>query len=220
MAHVHDPSRLVVLANCSTVSGTVKRVRPYDPIDGNSRLFVAVDPSYRRFLAPSNRGLLVVEVIPTDFLGVAIPAVDAHATFYGAWVLAKNELRQAEMHPTWRIDSTTGPTAPKVHRQAPRLSVQVIAPDTVPVGGGMNVLVRVNEAAGRARPLSEVHLFLEVTSAEGVGMRWAAASTNSLGAAKVYLLALDVPGVLTLSVYAYKDGQGETVKVPFRVKRR
>src|SRR5215218_7443461 len=27
MAHVHDPSRLVVLANCSTVSGTVKRVR-------------------------------------------------------------------------------------------------------------------------------------------------------------------------------------------------
>ncbi len=220
MAHVHDPSRLVVLANCATVSGTVKTVRPYDPIDGNSRLFVAVDRPYRRFLAPSNRGLLVVEVIPTDFLAVAIPAVDTHATFYGAWVLAKNELRQAEMHPTWRIDSTTGATAPKVHRQAPRLSVQVMAPDMVPVGGGMNVVVRVNEAGGRRRPVSEVHLFFEVTSAEGVGMRWAAASTNSLGAAKVYLLALDVPGVLTLSVYAYKDGQGETVKVPFRVKRR
>jgi hypothetical protein len=220
MAHVHDPSRLVVLANCSTVSGTVKSVRPYDPIDGNSKLFVAVDRPYRRFLTPSNRGLLVVEVIPTDLLAVDIPAVDAHATFYGAWVLAKNELRQAEMHPAWRIDSTTSPTAPRAHRQAPRLSVQAMAPDMVPVGGGMNVVVRVNEAGGRRRPLSEVHLFFEVTSPEGIGVRWAAALTNSLGVAKVYLLALDVPGIFTLSVYAYKDGQGETVKVPFRVRRR
>jgi hypothetical protein len=95
-----------------------------------------------------------------------------------------------------------------------------MAPDMVRVGGGMNVVVRVNEAGGRRRPLSEVHLFFEVTSAEGIGVRWAAASTNSLGVAKVYLLALDVPGIFTLSVYAYKDGQGETAKVPFRVRRR
>ena len=210
-----------MLANCATAGGTVKKVTPYDPIDGNSKLLVAVDQPYEQFLIPSNQGLLVVEVIPTDVLAVKLPAVGAHATFYGAWVLAKNELRRAEMHPTWRIDSTTGQTPAKAPRPKPPLSLQAMAPAMVRVGGGMNVVVRASQAAGgRRRPASQVHLFLEVTSAEGVGVRWAAASTNTLGVAKVYLLALDVPGVFTLSVYGHKDGQGETVKLPFRVRRR
>jgi hypothetical protein len=82
------------------------------------------------------------------------------------------------------------------------------------------VVVARSGAHGRQRPASQVHLFLEVTSRQGAGVRWAAASTNTLGVARVYLIALNVPGRFTLWVYAEKDRQSAVATVPFRVKRR
>jgi hypothetical protein len=230
MAHVHDPSSLVVLARCSTVSGTVKKVLEYNPLDGDRELFVAVDQPYERFLRPSNQGLLPVEVIPTDAPSIPLPAIGDHATFYGAWVLDRNRDDSAEIHPAWRIDisarlAASGlPDAARTGRRAASgqtLSLQVAAPPSVKLGAGMNVVVVARSGAhGRQRPASQVHLFLEVTSRQGAGVRWAAASTNTLGVARVYLIALNVPGRFTLWVYAEKDRQSAVATVPFRVKRR
>jgi hypothetical protein len=235
MAHVHDPSRLVVLAGCSTVSGTVRQVLGYNPLDGNRSLLVAVDRPFRRFLRAGNGGLLAVEVIPPDAPAVRIPAVGEHATFYGAWVLDKNREHRAELHPTWRIDvapagatgqattaggAATGLGAPPTTGGDGRgFSLHVAAPASVPVGGGMHVQVRA-KAEGRGRPAAEVHLFLELTSERGAGVRWAAASTNTLGVADAYLVALDAPGRFTLSVYADKGDVARVTRLPFRVTRR
>jgi hypothetical protein len=220
-AHVHDPTRLVLVAPCSTVSGTVRDVH-YEPRYGNQQLLVTVDPSYQRFLLPNNEGLLTVEVLPTDETTVRIPKVGQHASFHGAFVFNKNQ-RAIELHPAWRID-VAGARAPAAPRSGPSLTflVSAHAPPAVAVGELVAVSVRTDLAwQGRRRPASGAHVFLELSSASGRGVQWAAASTNSLGDATIHLVALQAPGQFTLTLYANNLELGRQVitKLPLKVRR-
>jgi hypothetical protein len=224
MAGVPQPTRFVVVAGCSTVSGTVRQVRR-DPVDGELNLQVAPDQAYARFLPPGNRGVLRVAAVPRDLPGLTIPRVGEHATFYGAWVLDRNQHHQAAMHPAWLIQPAggrAGPTPPAgAATAAKRLRVRLVAPPSVPVGGAVDVFVRVESGAGAARrPEPEANLFFEVRAQDGRGVQWKAATTNALGKARVTLVALEQPGSFQLWLYADKQGRSAVVNVPITVQRR
>jgi hypothetical protein len=221
MAHVHDPTRLVLLARCSTVSGTVRHVQ-YEPRYGDQLLLVAVDPSYHRFLPPENEGLLLVDLIPTDEISVRIPRAGKHASFHGAFVFNKNR-RAVELYPAWRIDVAAlgGSRTPRTGRRG-SFSVTVHAPPAVAVGGPVAISVHASRMQqGQRRPESNAHLFLEVVSASGKAVQWAAASTSSLGDATIHLVVLQAPGRFTLTLYAndLKLGRQIITKLPLRVRR-
>ena len=227
MAGVPQPTRFVVVAGCSTVSGTVQQVRR-DPVDGELNLQVAPDPAYIRFLPPVNHGQLRLAAVPRDIPGLTIPGVGQHATFYGAWVLDRNQHHQAAMHPVWMIEPTgdgAGPAAAPLAgadtTARKRLRVRLVAPPSVPVGGAMDVFVRVESGDGAARqPEPEANLFFEIRAEDGHGVQWKAATTNALGKARVTLVALEQPGAFQLWLYADKQGRSAVVHVPITVRRR
>jgi hypothetical protein len=226
MLHVHHPSRFVVLANCSTVDGTVKQVHR-DPVDGDVNLLVEVGRPYRRFLRPANHGLLHVAVIPPDVPRIRIPKAGQRATFHGAWVLDRNKRNLAAMHPAWMIQDPTGGPGPSSaegssNRPASqRLLVHIKAPRSVPVGGPMDVFVQVEAVErGARRPVPEASLFFEVTAEDAGGVQWKAAFTNTLGRAHVTLVALENPGSFTLWLYVDKSGRSAVASTPFRVRHR
>ncbi|MGH2768155.1 MAG: hypothetical protein ACRDIF_04265, partial [Actinomycetota bacterium] len=184
MEHVPRPSRLLLVAKCSTASGTVAR-STFDRSDGEAKLFISVDEPFRRYLRPSNAGLLVVEVIPTDQPMVTLPKVGDHATFYGAWVLDRERELWAEIHPAWeiRIDEPAAPTTTPGAQVHPSptgpdaLDVQIRVSESVPVGGSIEVSVEVREKVPGATPpppIPKVNLFLELLSSEGAAVRWEA----------------------------------------------
>jgi hypothetical protein len=224
MVGVPQPTRFVVVAACSTVSGTVRQVRR-DPVDGELYLQVAPDAAYTRFLVPANHGLLRVAAVPPDVPALAIPQAGQHATFYGAWVLDRNQHRQAAMHPAWLIQPAGGRTAPApaagTTTAAKRLRVRLAVPTAVPVGGPMDVFVRVESGSGKARrPEPEANVFFEVRAEDGRGVQWKAATTNALGKARVTLVALEQPGAFQLWIYADKPGRSAVVHAPITVQRR
>lgn len=215
MAHVHEPTRLVLVARCATVSGRVVS-RESNRGDGDELMTVALDPEYRAYLPPANQGLLVAEVIPTDLGRFALPIKGDHAVFYGAWVLDRDNDRWAELHPAWHITidrPAPGRRAPVEH-VAGTLAVTTVLPNSVPVGGRFTVHVSVRMgASGRRAAASESDVFLEVVSQRGVSVRWRAARTNTMGVATVSMVALDVPGRYTVWTFAHKaDSQADDVQ--------
>jgi hypothetical protein len=227
MAFVPHPTRFVVLARCSTVSGTVRRVRR-DPVDGELNLLVALDQRYSRFLLYGNQGLLRTAVVPRDIPKVRVPTVGQHATFYGSWVLDRNQHNQAAMHPVWKIQRSdaTGEvagsaSAAKAPAAATRLRVQLQAPMSVPVGGAIDVLVQVESGAKAARrPLPAANLFFEIRDQDGRGVQWKAATTNALGRARITLVALEHPGSYRLWLYTDRPGRSAVSSSPITVRRR
>lgn len=221
MAHVHDPTSLVVVARCSTVTGTVKHVH-YEPRYGNQHLLVAVDPAYQRFLLPENHGLITVEIIPTDETTVHIPRVGQHASFHGAFVFNKNQ-QAVELHPTWRID-VSGAGSPRAPRTgpSPTFTVTAHAPQVVVMGGQVAVSVRTERVwQGRRRPAAGAHVFLELVAPSGKGVQWAAASTNPLGDATIHLVALRAPARFTLTLYTndFQLRRQVITRLPLQVRR-
>jgi hypothetical protein len=228
MAHVPHPTRFLVVADCSTVSGTVRQVRR-DPVDGELNIMVAPDQPYSRFLLYGNQGLLRAAVVPRDVPKVTVPRVGQHATFYGTWVLDRNQHHQAAMHPVWMIEPTGDragltpptPSAGSNTVAGRRLRVRLLAPRSVPVGGAMDVAVRVESGNGATRrPEPEANLFFEVRSQDGRGVQWKAATSNALGKARVTLVALELPGSFRLWLYADKQGRSAVVSTPITVQRR
>jgi hypothetical protein len=229
MASVPHPTRFVVLARCSTVSGAVRQVRR-DPVDGELNLLVALDQPYSRFLLYGNQGLLRTVVVPRDIPKVTVPKVGQHATFYGSWVLDRTQRNHAAMHPVWMVQlsnasggSVAGPDAVAEPRAAAakRLWVQLQAPTSVPVGGAIDVVVRVESGpTGARRPLPEANLFFEVRDQDGRAVQWKATTTNALGRAQVTLVALEQPGSYRLWLYADKPGRSAVASSPVTVRRR
>ena len=225
MAGVPQPTRFIVVAGCSTVSGTVRQVRR-DPVDGELNIQVVPDQAYSRFLPPVNQGQLRAVAVPQDVPGLTVPTVGQHATFYGAWVLDRNQHHQAAMHPVWMIQPTGGRASPAPSGGAVvlgrnRLQVRLVAPPSVPVGGAMDIFVRVESGRGAARrPEPEANLFFEVRAQDGRGVQWKAATTNALGKARVTLVALEQPGAFQLWLYADRQGRSAVVHVPITVQRR
>lgn len=225
MAGVPQPTRFVVVAGCSTVSGTVRQVRR-DPVDGELNLQVTPDQAYTRFLPPGNHGQLRVAAVPRDVPALTIPEAGQHASFYGAWVLDRNQHRQAAMHPVWMIAPTSDRASPAPSGGAVvlgrnRLQVRLVAPPSVPVGGAMDIFVRVESGrSGARRPEAEANLFFEIRAQDGRGVQWKASTTNALGKARVTLVALEQPGDFELWLYADKVDRWAVMHVPITVQRR
>lgn len=231
MVGVPHPTRYVVVANCSTVSGTVRQVRR-DPADGELNLLIAVDQRYTRFLLSGNERVLRAAVVPRDIPKVAVPRVGQHATVYGAWVLDRNQHSQVALHPVWGIEaSTSGGSGGLGSLPMPgvgsntavnkRLKVHMQAPRSVPVGGAINITVRVQSAAkGTLRPEPKANLFFEVRATDNRGVQWKAATTNALGLARVSLVALEHPGSFRVWLYVDKPGRSAVTSAPVAVRRR
>jgi hypothetical protein len=100
--HVHRPMRFTLIAPCVAVSGTIQRVKPRD-YDGNTVLWVALDPEHSHILAPSNSGLLVAKIIPLDKPSVVVPAIGMHATLHGTLVQSRENDDRIELQPIWLI---------------------------------------------------------------------------------------------------------------------
>jgi hypothetical protein len=232
MVGVPHPTRFVVVANCSTVSGTVKQVRR-DPADGELNLLIQVDHSFARFLSSADEGgVLGAAVVPRDVPKVSVPRVGEHATLYGAWVRDRNQHDQVALHPVWGVEVSTGesgaglaplpmPGAGSNTAVNKRLKVQLKAPRSVPVGGAINIVVRVQSSAkGVLRPEPEANLFFEVQAKGDRGVQWKAATTNALGLARVSLVALEHPGAFRVWLYVDKPGRSAVVSAPVTVRRR
>lgn len=226
LAHVHDPGRLEIVANCATASGIVQQVK-YKPSDGDWQVLIAVDPPYRRFLTPADHGLLPALVIPTDLPHIALPSLGQHATFYGAWAINKNLYGRAELHPVWRIvvpNAVQGPApaGPAGSYVPPgRLVLTVAVPASVAVGAPFTVQVRCELIMpGKTIHASQVHLFLEMINSHGLGVQWKAGSTNTLGHADLGLVALDAPGRFSLHIYASKSGLFRNTEQNLIIRRR
>ena len=231
MVGVPHPTRFVIVANCSTVSGIVKQVRR-DPADGELNLLIAVDQRYTRFLLSRNERLLRAAVVPRDVPKVTVPRIGQHATLYGAWVRDRNQHNQVALHPAWRIEASTSDTSTGLASLPmpgagsntavnKRLKVHLKAPRSVPVGGAMNISVRVESAAkGILRPEPEANLFFEIRANDDHGVQWKAATTNALGLARVNLVALEQPGSFRIWLYVDKPGRSAVVSTPVTVRRR
>jgi hypothetical protein len=231
MVGVPYPTRYVVVASCSTVSGTVRQVRR-DPADGELNLLIAVDHSYARFLPSADGRLLRAAVVPRDVPKLTVPRVGQHATLYGAWVLDRNQHKQVALHPVWGVEVSTResgaglaslpvPGAGSNTAVDRRLKVHMKAPRSVPVGGAMNIVVRVQSPAqGSLRPEPEANLFFEVRTSSSRGVQWKAATTNALGLARVSLVALEHPGSFRVWLYVDKPGRSAIVSTPVTVRRR
>lgn len=202
MEHVSQPSSLEILNECTSFSGTIREVDD----SGDYVLLVEPDPEYVSLLAPSNNGLLVVEVTPVDRPAVDAPALGQHASFYGALVADKTRDRRTELHPAWLIAA---------------LNVAVTVSDTVVVGDTLSIQIAVTSVTqGLTAQTAEADLFLELFDSRGRPTRWDSGRTNTSGTANFEYTALELAGDYTLKVFASKDRQRGLAEAAFRVKRR
>src|SRR5690349_15317530 len=51
LAHVYNPSRLILLSECASLSGTVRETK-YNPGDGDMNVAVVLDTQYSHLLVP------------------------------------------------------------------------------------------------------------------------------------------------------------------------
>ena len=228
LAHVHDPQRLELLATCSTVTGTVTGV-DYVAAYDDLKITIRPDAEPASFLDEANQGLLVADVIATDQMAVAAPPVGSQVTVWGSWVRDK-ATRTTMVLPAYRIEVNQRPSDTSVitgesvekHGPAPRreLRLSARADPKVVVGGRIDVILEARWLQGRRhRPASQIRLFTEMTTAEGLGVRWKATMTDTRGIAVLHLVAIQAPGPYTLTVYATPSGQPVTATVSLDVSR-
>jgi hypothetical protein len=120
LANVWSPSRLKVLSNCKTVSGTIAHldIQP----DGDRHFYMKVDHQYASMLNKTNKatygGTLILEIVPADQSGcikgrrvkdgictganVWSPHQGQHVTVTGPWVWDSLH-GWNEIHPVWSI---------------------------------------------------------------------------------------------------------------------
>jgi hypothetical protein len=227
LAHVHDPSRLVLLSPCATSSGRVTAVR-FVPAFDDLRITLVPSPVVRRFLPDSNRGVLVADVIATDQATVTAPPVGSQVTVSGAWVQDK-ATKTVMVLPAYRIhvndfSSATirghstenhGPSVPK------ELQLSVGTPPRIPVGGEIHATIQARWLmSGVHSPASQVRLFTEMTTPNGEGVRWKAVETDTRGIANLRLVAIQLPAIYQLKVYAEPSGLPVSVRALVKVAKR
>ncbi|MDQ1745010.1 MAG: hypothetical protein QOE23_3349 [Pseudonocardiales bacterium] len=228
MTHVHDPGRLVVRGNCGSESGTVKNVRLVSAYD-DLKITIAADTRLLPYLGRANNGLVVADVIATDQASVVIPPVGSHITAWGAWVLDKasktHQLLPAyfinidELHAgsTVLAGQSTEKAGPGPRRS---LKLTVTAPSRVSVGSRIDVTIRAQWLQDRRRtPASEIRLFTEMTTKDGVGVRWKATMTHTTGMAVLHLVAIQVPASYILTVYAAPSRQSVSAAAAIEVTK-
>jgi hypothetical protein len=125
--HVYDPSRLQVIKNCVTVTGTITNIQA--ETDGDYHVRVKLDPQYANMTNSANNlyqgGDLIVEAICehsvsataaaayANFIGknITIPMVGSHVIVTGSYALDKNHFSWAENHPATAITVINATTA-------------------------------------------------------------------------------------------------------------
>lgn len=227
MAHVHDPSRVEIKKNCATFTGTVKSVR-FVPAFDDVKITLAPTPDMRSYLPAANRGVLVADVIATDQATVDVPTVGSRISASGAWVFDK-ATKTTMLLPTYRIVvQHPGSTVIRGHsspRQGPvgarQLRLSVSTPRRVAVGGEIAVDIHAQWSSfGRTSPASQIRLFTEMTTPDGVGVRWRAAETDTRGVASFHLVAIQVPAVYSLTVYAAPSKLSASTTTEVKVAKR
>jgi hypothetical protein len=214
LAHVSHRERIDVIRRCATVRGTVRRVA-YVPHNGNYKLLVAIEHRYRKLLKEGNHGLLPVEIIPTDQRVLVIPKAGQRATFYGSWV---HEGAHVALHPAWAV-RIRGKL--RTRETTPTLRLHTDLPRSVALGEPIPVVANVRSAtSGRLKPVSQAHLFAELLPARGPAVDWAAASTNTLGFARLSFTALERPGAYRLRLYALKGSERGRLEFDIKIRRR
>jgi hypothetical protein len=226
-AHVHDPTRLELLQTCSTFTGVVKSVR-FVPAYNDVKITLTPTGDMGSFLPAANKGVLVADVIATDYARVGLPVEGSRISVWGAWVHDK-ATKTAMLLPAYRIAVENGRTAvirgQSTEKQAPpvprQLQLTASAQPRVTVGGEVSVNIRARWSQfGALSPASQVRLFLEMTTPDGVGVRWKAAETDTRGVATVNMVAIQVPATYTLTVYATSTNPLVSVRTPVRVAAR
>lgn len=217
MAHVRDPQRLRIISRCSSASGVVTEISR--SAGGSQTVQLRVDFGYVRFLRPGNQGLLPARVVPPDIPHMSLPRVGDHVTVYGAWVLDRGKNGRAELHPAYAF-VRSGTDMRASGRPTSPLAVSVTAPPVIAAGDQLDVAVRVSkqEQKGVSIPVSGANVFLEITNAHGIGVRWANAKTKRLGTAQERLLALAAPGTYTISAYADKGSEAGQASIRLVVR--
>jgi hypothetical protein len=228
MTHVHDPGRLTLISKCSTLSGTVKSVRIVSAYD-DLKVTVIPDSKVSPYLRKANNGVVVADIIATDQASVPVPPVDSRITVWGSWVLDK-ATKTTELLPAYhvRIDQLhagstllTGKSSensgPAPRRQ---LLLSVTAPARVPVGGRIDVTIRARWLQERLlKPASQIRLFTEMTTKDNVGVRWKATMTHTDGVAVLHIVAIQIPTMYTLTVYAAPSRQAVTATAVIDVSK-
>jgi hypothetical protein len=216
MAHVHDPSRLVVKGRCATVSGTVKSVRMVSAYD-DLKITIIPDAHLLPYLTKADHGVVVADIIATDQASVAIPPVDSRITVWGSWVLDRAS-KATQLLPAYFVNidelhaGSTVLTGQSTEKPGPpprrSLKLSVTAPKRVSVGSRIDVTIRARWLQDRLlKPASQVRLFTEMTTKDGLGVRWKATMTHTTGLAVLHLVAIQVPASYTLTVYAAPSQQ-------------
>ncbi len=118
-SHVYNPSRLQIVKQCVTASGTVDRV--IEENDGDVHLRLGLDQAYSNLTNSANDqyqyGDLVVEIICVGPIAQAdavsacqgyansipVPDVGEHVTVSGPYVLDTEHYNWAEIHPVYRL---------------------------------------------------------------------------------------------------------------------
>lgn len=218
---VHDPERFLLVAPCSTVSGTVTRLK-IDPVSGELEISLAVPGSEARYLRPGNTtSTVVARVSPRDIPTLTAPAVHGEAALYGAWVVDRAR-NAAELDPTYAVvplDRSPSPVGAKAsgqasgqERRAETFTLDMNAANTVQSGGVLAVTLHAQRRNGsRLEPVSQMHALVELMGPGGQGIRWRAAVTNTQGNAHLRLLVLDAPGHYLLTVFGYKNSATATL---------
>jgi hypothetical protein len=121
-SHVYNPSRLQIVKQCVTASGTVDRV--IEENDGDVHLRLSLDSAYANLTNSANvlyqYGDLVVEIVcvgpvtQADAVSacqgytnnIPIPNVGEHVTVSGPYVLDTEHYNWAEIHPVYALTTT------------------------------------------------------------------------------------------------------------------
>jgi hypothetical protein len=217
MEHLSQPTRLDVIARCSTLSGTVRSV-DRDPHDLELIITVEPDKQYAEFIDTTIQRYAIVKVPPVEQPGVTVPVVDEHATFYGSWAENRRATVKGtlELHPTWAI--TTEHAASDASPQ-PVFDVTVSSPRSVTVGAPLRLSVTVKSRAHQPpEAVSEAVVYLELSGPEGVS-RWAADLSNGFGVATVSLASLEIPGQYSVWVHASKGHDFGTATASVSIHR-
>jgi len=118
-SHVYNPSRLQIVKDCITASGTVDRV--IEENDGDVHLRLMLDPAYSNLTNSANDlyqyGDLVVEIICVGQItqadavsacqnysnNIPVPNVGQRITVSGPYVLDTDHYNWAEIHPVYSL---------------------------------------------------------------------------------------------------------------------
>ena len=121
-SHVYNPSRLQIVKQCVTASGTVDRV--IEENDGDVHLRLSLDTAYANLTNSANDqyqyGDLVVEIICVGPItqadavsacqgyanSIPVPDVGEHVTISGPYVLDTEHYNWAEIHPVYTLTIT------------------------------------------------------------------------------------------------------------------